>query len=189
MITRRHDRGFYGTRGATYSNCERYRYTLWDIWRPGKPQINFLMLNPSTANEIKNDPTIERCSRRARQWGYGGLWITNIFAYRATDPKDMMAFANPIGKQNMRTIIDVATKPEVERVVCAWGSNGGHMGRSCQVMFEFNHLELDLKCYALRFCDDGEPQHPLYVPYGELSDLLPMYEEHESLEDWKEATL
>ena len=72
--------------GAVFSECKRYRYSLWRVWNPDLPVCMFLMLNPSTADETTNDPTVERCQRRAVQMGYGGLHVGNIFAWRSTDP-------------------------------------------------------------------------------------------------------
>jgi hypothetical protein len=72
-------------RGAAFSACRRYRYRLWRMW-DRRPHCCFVMLNPSTADELANDPTVERCERRARAWGYGGLEVANVFAWRSTDP-------------------------------------------------------------------------------------------------------
>ncbi|MCF6276041.1 MAG: DUF1643 domain-containing protein, partial [Robiginitomaculum sp.] len=81
------------TRTAVFSDCRTWRYRLAQIWDESKEPLYWLMLNPSTADEVKNDPTVERCERRARMWGYGGSVVLNIFSYRATDPKDMRASA------------------------------------------------------------------------------------------------
>ena len=77
--------------GAVFSPCERYRYKLWRVWDPARPLgcVMFLMLNPSTATDTEDDPTIRRCIGYARSWGYGGLYVGNLFAYRATDPADL----------------------------------------------------------------------------------------------------
>ena len=79
MITRTHTKGDAPST-AVYSDCERYRYSLTRIWNPAGPKVLFVMLNPSTATEVQNDPTVERCERRARALGFGGFRVTNIFA-------------------------------------------------------------------------------------------------------------
>ena len=85
MIVRTHQKGDAAS-VAEYSDCEKYRYKLTRIWEPAGRKVLFVMLNPSTATEVQNDPTVERCERRARTLGYGGFRVTNIFAWRDTDP-------------------------------------------------------------------------------------------------------
>jgi hypothetical protein len=153
---------FTEQRGADFSPCQKYRYRLWRIWDDG-PLLNFCMLNPSVAGHVDNDPTVERCERRARMWGYGGLLVTNIFAYCATDPQDMKAAGDPIGPGNDEAIIGAILNPRGVFVICAWGSHGTHMGRGRQV------LELlkshTIATYCLRVNSDGQPAHPLYLPF------------------------
>ena len=90
MIERRHQRGEVSSH-AVYSDCERYRYSLTRVWDVSGPRVGFVMLNPSKATEMQNDPTVERCERRARHLGYGAFQVTNIFAWRETDPARMRA--------------------------------------------------------------------------------------------------
>lgn len=78
-------------KGAKFSDCRKYRYTLWRIWNESEPCVMFIGHNPSTADEKEDDPTIRRCINYSRDWGYGGLYMVNLFAYRATDPKDLIA--------------------------------------------------------------------------------------------------
>ena len=84
--------------GAVFSPCERYRYKLWRVWDPARPLglVMFLMLNPSTATDAEDDPTIRRCIGYARSWGYGGLYVGNLFAYRATTPPTCSARLTPL---------------------------------------------------------------------------------------------
>lgn len=82
--------------GATFSECRRYRYRLWRYWDRSKPPLCFLMLNPSTADDLSNDPTVERCQRRALAMGFGGLEVVNIFAFRSTDPAAL--YSLPVGR-------------------------------------------------------------------------------------------
>lgn len=105
MITREHLKGDAPS-VANYSDCEKYRYDLTRVWDENGKRVMFLMLNPSTATEVQNDPTVERCERRARTLGYGAFRVCNIFAYRATDPKVMRSAADPVGPENDQAIRD-----------------------------------------------------------------------------------
>ena len=75
--------------GAVFSDCRKYRYTLWRIWDGNKPLVMIIGLNPSTADETSNDPTITRCKNFARSWGYGGVLVANLFGCRATSPNEL----------------------------------------------------------------------------------------------------
>ena len=86
--------------GATFSPCRTWRYSLWRIWQPGKPYVVFIGLNPSTATEVEDDPTIRRCIRYAQDWDYGGLYMLNVFALRSTDPKALYRHSDPKGPDN-----------------------------------------------------------------------------------------
>lgn len=119
----------------------------------------FLMLNPSTADENKNDPTVQRCEIYAKDWGYGGLYVGNIFAWRATDRAVMKSQPEPIGKDNDKHIITMAKRSEI--VVCAWGNDGDHMNRSSQVLKLLS--DNDIKPHCLKITNPGEPWHPLYL--------------------------
>lgn len=145
---------------ARFSPCRKYRYTLEIRWDEG-PICNFLMLNPSTADEVANDPTVERCERRAGAWGYGALIVTNLFAYRATDPRDMMAQGDPIGPDNDEAIVSAASRSDL--VICAWGNHGSYRGRADAVRRLLGGTITPIKC--LRVSKTGEPCHPLYLPY------------------------
>lgn len=146
-------------RMAEFSADRKYRYKLEIRWDDG-PACNFLMLNPSTADEVVNDPTVERCERRARAWGFGAVVITNLFAYRATDPRDMREQADPVGAHNDAAILSAAQSSDL--LVCAWGNHGIHLGRAAAVRGLIGHLSP--KC--LRVSNSGEPCHPLYLPYS-----------------------
>jgi len=165
MITRRHET-LTGETGAVFSACERYRFLLWRKWADG-PTLNFAMLNPSTADEIDNDPTVERCRVRAIRAGYGRLIVTNLFAWRATDPKQLLAVDAPIQPadtlHNDRAILEAAK--EAELVVCGWGNHGVLLGRSATVLGTLRELMPDkLRCLALT--SKGEPWHPLYLSFN-----------------------
>lgn len=145
---------------AHYSDCERYRYGLSRVWAPG-PRILFVMLNPSTATEVQNDPTVERCERRARALGFGAFAVANIFAFRATDPKVMRAAPDPVGPQNDSAIVEASGL--AERIVCAWGNHGLHLDRGHQVAALLRQTGVPL-CH-LGLTGHGQPRHPLYVGY------------------------
>ncbi|MDY6874394.1 MAG: DUF1643 domain-containing protein [Chloroflexota bacterium] len=146
-------------KGADFSQCRTWRYRLWRIWDSSKPYAMFLMLNPSTADENKNDPTVERCQRYAQAWGYGGLYVCNIFAYRATDPAIMKTAADPVGPENDDYIWNTANDAGI--VVCAWGNHGIWLDRSKQVRELLSCSRNKLHC--LKVTGAGEPGHPLYL--------------------------
>lgn len=143
---------------AVFSRDRQYRYALTRRWKPG-PMVEFLMLNPSTADAFKLDPTVNKCCTWARQWGAGGVLVRNIFAVRATDPKVMRKHPEPVGSLNDAAILDSKTWP-VSYTVCAWGANGEFMGRGKQVFDLLRHGR-DLR-YLTR-TKGGQPGHPLYL--------------------------
>jgi len=160
VLTRSHQKGDAASI-AVYSACERYRYLLTRVWDDVGPKALFVMLNPSTATEVQNDPTVERCERRARTLGFGAFRVTNIFAFRATDPKLMRAEADPVGPDN-----DVAISESTvwaDRIICAWGSHGAHLGRGAEVERLLRATGGDLYCLGLT--QAGQPKHPLYIGY------------------------
>jgi len=157
-------------RGATFSPCGLYRYKLWRHFNPSPERLcNFIMLNPSTAGENVNDPTVERCERRAREYGYDGLIVTNLFAWRSTDPRAMKAAFDPVGPENDAAILAAAQESAIR--IVAWGLHGLYRGRSLWVYEMLSSAGLEL--HALRILKDGSPEHPLYVPYTCRPVILP----------------
>ncbi len=152
---------------AVYSDCMRYRYALTRSWNTALPKITFVMLNPSTATEMQNDPTVERCERRARAMGYGAFRVANIFAYRATDPKDMRKQFDPIGPKNDVAIMDAAEWADM--VLCAWGGHGVHLGRGEITAAALRASGKSL--HHLGLTQSGNPKHPLYISYAQLPVL------------------
>ena len=146
--------------GAVFSPCRRWRYLLWRRWDRAGRVANFLMLNPSTADEMKLDPTCARARDYAARWGYGALVVTNVFAWRATDPAKLKAAHDPVGPENDRAILRAARAAAV--VICAWGNHGAHLGRSDCVARLLERAGVPL--HALRVNANGEPAHPLYLP-------------------------
>jgi len=146
--------------GAAFSPCRRWRTLLWRTWDAAKPAANFLMLNPSTADETVLDPTCARARDYAERWGYGALLVTNVFAWRATDPGEMKAARDPVGKGNDAAILRAARASEL--VVCAWGNHGAYLERSTRVKQLLAKAGIAL--HVLRLNAGGEPAHPLYLP-------------------------
>ncbi len=144
--------------GAIFDINDRYRYSLWRAWSSYHPRIVFVLLNPSIADEERNDPTIRRCMGFARAWNFGSMEVVNLFAYRATDYKELFQVSDPLGEENNRF-----TMQAVERcstVVVGWGTRGTLLGRDRQVLALFAGMK---DVYCLGITKDGQPQHPLYV--------------------------
>ena len=166
MITRTHIKGDAPS-VATYSDCETYRYALTRTWDEAGGKVLFVMLNPSTATEVQNDPTVERCERRARALGYGAFRVTNIFAMRETDPFKMRKAADPIGPLNDAAILEGADW--ADRIVAAWGTHGAHLDRGPQVEAVLRNAGHPL--YHLGLSKAGHPKHPLYISYSQQPEL------------------
>jgi hypothetical protein len=147
-------------RSATLSPCRAYRYALWRQWGRG-PYAMFIGLNPSTADETNDDPTIRRCVTFAKAWGYEALCMANLFAFRATQPADMKKAPSPVGWENDLWLQRLAADAGV--VVAAWGAHGTFQGRDQSVRLLVPNL------HYLRLTKDGHPGHPLYLP----ADLKP----------------
>lgn len=145
--------------GAIFSTCRTWRYRLHRIWHPDKPIAVFIGLNPSTADERRNDPTVTRCVNYARYWGYGGLVLLNIFAYRATNPRDLKAAPSPVGELNDLHILESVSRAAL--VVAAWGAHGDFMGRGKQVQKLL--FQAGVRVYCLGKTNAGHPRHPLYL--------------------------
>lgn len=167
--------------GAIFSDDARYRYRLWRVWKPEQPRCCFIMLNPSTADEIENDPTIERCARRVRAWSvvdrearpflsfWGGVEVVNIFALRSTDPKALYKTDDPIGPENdasIRAAVHTAIDSD-GIVILAWGAHGNHRKRGVNVMSLLQDIGAAAnRCMAFTFTANGNPGHPLYLGYN-----------------------
>jgi hypothetical protein len=156
---------FLTNSSATFSKCERYRYRLDRIWDARLPPIAFGMLNPSTADHERNDPTIERCERRARALGFGSLVVWNLFAYRATRPAALRQQADPIGPENNGFIEEILaeSKSRNGKIVVGWGIHGQYLQRHAEVLQIARTINVSL--YCLGVTRDGQPRHPLYVSY------------------------
>lgn len=140
---------------ADFSGDLVYRYRLSRRWGDG-PAVAFIGLNPSTADETNDDPTIRRCIGFAKRWGYDQLVMLNLFAFRATDPADMKRVLDPVGPENDKYLVREAR--EAGLVVAAWGVHGSYHARDEEVL-----SILPLPPVALGVTKDGYPRHPLYV--------------------------
>lgn len=139
-----------------------YRYALRRIWDESLPKVMFVGLNPSDADESKDDPTVRRCIKFVKDWEkYGGLLIGNLFAFRSPNPQVMRNASDPIGKDNNLWLNSLAK--EASLVIAAWGDGGAFRNRGNEV----RTLIVDL--HYLKLNKSGEPSHPLYL----LSDLKP----------------
>lgn len=162
------DAGWLDT-GAVFSPCRLFRYELWRRWRAEGPLLTFIMLNPSTADEVQNDPTIERCERRARMWGFAGLRIFNLYAFRATEPKDMKAAADPFGPENLERLIKAIEHDR--NIIAGWGAHGRYRNASSIIMMEVERVGRTI--YCLERTKAGQPKHPLYIGYDKTP--VPLY--------------
>lgn len=148
---------------AGFSEDDAYRYVLCREWDAKRPKIGYCMLNPSIADAFKNDPTVERCERRAHMMGFGGYYILNAFALRTTDPEPLYFADDPIGAENDEIIREYARK--CAKVVVGWGFHAALKQRDAAVLKLLESMNIEPQC--LGTTKDGFPRHPLYVKYTE----------------------
>ena len=148
-------RGKFSKSGAVFSDCRKYRYALWRMWNEHKPIAMIIGLNPSTADQTRNDPTITRCINFASSWGYGGVCVTNLFGFRATAPTELKAHHDPIGKENDAWVHEMAKGAAI--TVAAWGNHGKFLNRSLDILPSLDQL------HCIKMNKSGEPAHPLYL--------------------------
>ncbi len=157
---------------AVYSCCGLYRYSLTRTWDETGPRLLWILLNPSTADERRNDPTIERCERRARAHGFGAFRVVNIFGFRATDPADLRRAAAPVGPSNDRIVLRAVSTwagRAGDCVACGWGAHGAHRidgepaGRGKSIERKLRRAGHAL--FHLGLTAEGHPRHPLYISY------------------------
>lgn len=147
--------------GANISPCSKYRYRLWRIWDDDKPKVLFVMHNPSIADGFNNDPTIIRCINFANSWGYGGIYVGNLFPYRATDPRKLLGkpFSEIAPLDNLNHINDMKRLCNLH--ILAYGN---------PIVKEFIPIVFDEIWYYLKLTKAGNPCHPLYLK----QDLFPL---------------
>ncbi|WDE09295.1 DUF1643 domain-containing protein [Thalassomonas viridans] len=145
-------------RSAVFSPCRRYRYQLGREWSGGGKTCVFIGLNPSKADETRDDPTIRRCIRYAREWGYDRLVMVNLFAYRSTKPAWLARADNPVGEENNKYLLKVCRSADL--LIAAWGNHGALHRRDQAVKQLLS--EFVIKC--LKLTKLGHPAHPLFLP-------------------------
>ena len=141
---------------TVFSPCGQYRYRLSRAWLLGEGTVLFVMLNPSTADAEMDDPTVRRCMGFARRWGFQGLVVGNLFAWRATDPRELQRASDPVGPENDRHLAEMSGGADV--TIVAWGAHDVQRGRASDVLGllkgSVEHLGLTKQ---------GHPRHPLYL--------------------------
>lgn len=145
---------FQVEKGAHFSPCRVWRYSLWRIWDPSKPAIAFCCLNPSTADELIDDPTVRRCIQFSKNWGYGSFTMLNAYAYRSTDPRGLKTVENPVGEENDVVLATVAAR--VQDIIVGWGVH-------CEPNRAESVLKILGKVHCLGVNENGSPKHPLYI--------------------------
>jgi hypothetical protein len=145
--------------GAQFSEGRAYRYRLWRSWGPG-PRACFCMLNPSTADEDADDPTLRRCIGFAKQWGLGGVECVNLFALVSADPKRLQTHPDPVGPDNNKVLIETFSR--CDRVVLGWGACPSARRRARDVFVLVAASGALAQC--LGTTTKGDPRHPLYLP-------------------------
>ena len=143
-----------------------YRYSLIRVWNTGLPRVLYIMLNPSTADAKKDDPTIRSCIRLAAELGYGSLEVVNLFAFRATNPAELAKAADPVGPLNTRIVSNAVRLSSV--VICAWGA---HKIAEAQFVRMEPVIDRGSNTFCFGTCKGGAPMHPLYIKSG--TPLLP----------------
>lgn len=141
---------------ARFDAARRYRYRLTRVWDASRPVVLFIMLNPSTADERADDPTIRRCIGFARRWDMGGLEVVNLFAWRSPSPATLRRVADPVGPNNDAAIRRAASR--AARIFAAWGNHGARNQRAADVMRILGPIPV----FCLGVTRSGQPRHPLY---------------------------
>lgn len=144
---------------ATIDPTGLYRYDLRRDWDSRLGLVNFIMLNPSTADGEEDDPTIRRCKGFASSWGYGQLVVTNLFAYRSTDPEALRLAVDPVGPENDLFIVRWATAADL--VIAAWGTKGLVLDRGRKVLSILASAGVEVS--AIKLTSGNYPSHPLYL--------------------------
>lgn len=158
--------------GAIFDSEERYRYLLWRQWASDMPSgeepcsthkatVLFIMLNPSTADDKRNDPTIARCAQLSKLWGFERAEIVNLFAYKATQPQTLRRASDPVGPDNDRFILEAAQRADC--IIAAWGNHGTLLARDEEVLRLIPERH---RIWCFGKTKIGAPKHPLYLGYG-----------------------
>lgn len=146
-------------RDALLSPCGAYRFTLSRQLEPeGTSSCVFIMLNPSRADATDDDPTVRKCMKFAKAWGYSLLHVVNLFAWRDKSPAAMKLAKYPVGENNDVIVRLAASRAGI--VVCAWGKHGTHLDRHNVMRQQLHGWGIPVHYLALN--KDGTPKHPLY---------------------------
>lgn len=156
--------GKWGLARASFDPERRYRYRLSRVWDRDLPIVVWVMLNPSTADAFRLDPTIRRVLAFSRDWGFGGVVVVNLFALRATHPRALLAADDPTGPHNDHAIARAADS--ADQIALAWGNSGTLLNRAEIVLSSLAHRQDNL--LSLGVTKTGQPRHPLYV-HGSVS--------------------
>lgn len=152
---------------AIISECGKFRYHLTRTWDEALRPLPFIMLNPSTADADKDDPTIRKCIGFAERLGFGGIEVFNLYGFRATKPRELKNHGYPEGPLNdsiMTRRLEELKLHERGYVICAWGAHARGLSKPQYVR---SHLSLaGARLRALRLLPDGTPEHPLMLPYS-----------------------
>lgn len=145
---------------ALFSDCGQYRYILSQIWDKGRAPMVFVMLNPSTANDYSDNPTLRRCISFAQRENAGGMLMVNLYGYRTPYPEELKNTADPVGPENDRHLREVFAQAKTagSKVVCAWGQPSKHLKRKQAVAQLIQ--DIGLQAYQL---GEGPQKHPLYL--------------------------
>lgn len=142
-------------KSAILSADRKYRYVLTRMWDETKPTVVFIGLNPSTADEKTDDPTIRKCIGYARRWGYGQLIMVNLFAFRSTDPSLLKKAEDPVGSDNDSHIQKYVYESDL--VIACWGNQLKLLNR------DKNLTDMVPNLFCLQRNKNGTPHHPLYL--------------------------
>lgn len=148
-------------RSADFSPCRTWRYTLIRKWGDGG-MLLFILLNPSTADEVQDDPTNRRAINFAMDWGFGSVMFVNLFAFRSTSPDAMKGCSKPIGPRNDAWIL--AMVKAADQVILAWGTHGTHRGRDQEVLRMLAARCPRVPLFTMGTTKHGHPKHILYLP-------------------------
>lgn len=150
--------------GAVISECGKYRYHLWRIWDRSQPCLCFVLQNPSTADASRDDNTIKKCLGFARKHSYGSISVRNVFAYRATDEKELLKVADPFGPENEKHLLAARDVSIMTHLVIAWGNRFG--GKRLNHHYAYaRSILIPQRASCFGMTKSGEPKHPLMIGY------------------------
>lgn len=139
--------------GAIFSDCRTYRYVLWRIWDQQSELVSFIGLNPSNANESKDDQTIRKVTRLTKNWNFGGLIMVNLYAYITPYPNELIKVKDPIADNDIWL---EKYLPECQKIIFAWGASPLAEQRAKLITESWNGC-------SLGYNKNGSPKHPLYI--------------------------